>query len=169
MGGSLRYAYSRQSSSGSTRALNYNMTLASPYLRNASNTDWVRSEMTGKRVLQYGAYTSFFGVHPLSNRGDYWDNDNNDNFSNNDASNLNARYYAQISLPYNIKFKTTLNLDDNTSHTLMILRYGEVGNPNLGEILYVHQEVVLHALIFIQCLLQIQIFFLGIKALISIT
>lgn len=103
MGGSLRYAYSRQSSSGSTRALNYNMTLASPYLRNASNTDWVRSEMTGKRVLQYGAYTSFFGVHPLSNRGDYWDNDNNDNFSNNDASNLNARYYAQISLPYNIK------------------------------------------------------------------
>lgn len=83
MGGSLRYAYSRQSSSGSTRALNYNMTLASPYLRNASNTDWVRSEMTGERVLQYGAYTSFFGVHPLSNRGDYWDNDNNDNFSNN--------------------------------------------------------------------------------------
>lgn len=117
MGGSLRYAYSRQSSSGSTRALNYNMTLASPYLRNASNTDWVRSEMTGKRVLQYGAYTSFFGVHPLSNRGDYWDNDNNDNFSNNDASNLNARYYAQISLPYNIKFKTTLNLDDNTSRS----------------------------------------------------
>lgn len=117
MGGSLRYAYSRQSSSGSTRALNYNMTLASPYLRNASNTDWVRSEMTGERVLQYGAYTSFFGVHPLSNRGDYWDNDNNDNFSNNDASNLNARYYAQISLPYNIKFKTTLNLDDNTSRS----------------------------------------------------
>ena len=101
MGGSLRYAYSRQSSSGSTRALNYNMTLASPYLRNASNTDWVRSEMTGERVLQYGAYTSFFGVHPLSNRGDY----------------LNARYYAQISLPYNIKFKTTLNLDDNTSRS----------------------------------------------------
>ena len=117
MGGSLRYAYSRQSSSGSTRALNYNMTLASPYLRNASNTDWVRSEMTGERVLQYGAYTSFFGVHPLSNRGDYWDNDNNDKFSNNDASNLNARYYAQISLPYNIKFKTTLNLDDNTSRS----------------------------------------------------
>ena len=117
MGGALRYTYYRQNSGGVARALNYNMTVASPYLRNSSNTDWVVSEVTGTRALQYGAYTGFFGQHPLGNRGDYWDNENNDSFNSNDGSNINARYYAQVTLPYGIKFKSTINLDDNTSRT----------------------------------------------------
>lgn len=115
MGGSLRYSYYRQSYGGKARALNYTCTLASPYLRNASNTDWEYSMKTGERVLQYGAYTGFFGSHPLDPRGDYWNNPNDDSFSSNDGSTINARYYVQFTLPYGIKFKSTINLDDNTS------------------------------------------------------
>ena len=65
MGGSVRYSYSRQNSGGQTRALNYTNTFSSPWLRNADNTDWERSEKTGQRVYQYGAYTQgFFGASP---------------------------------------------------------------------------------------------------------
>ncbi len=118
MGGGVRYAYWRQNSGGQTRASNFNTTLASPYLRNESNTGWVVSEKTGERALQYGAWTSnFFGAHPLGARGDYWNNDNDDSFNSNDGTSLNARYYAEITLPLDIKFKSTINLDDNTSRS----------------------------------------------------
>lgn len=116
MGGGVRYAYYRQNTGGNTRALNYNNTLSSPYLRNKDNTDWMRSELTGDKVLQYGAYTNgFFGVHPMASLGDYWDNPNNESFSNTDGTNVNARFYAELKLPFNVKFKSTINLDDNTS------------------------------------------------------
>ena len=107
MGGNVRYSYSRQNSNGQTRALNYTSTLSSPYLRNTDNTDWVVSEKTGERIYQYGKYTTgYFGSHPFGSLGDYWDNDNDESFNSSDGTEINASYYAQITLPYDLKIKS---------------------------------------------------------------
>lgn len=116
MGGNMAYASSRQNTSGFVRALVFTTTMASPWLRNRDNTDWVRSEKTGARMFSFGTYTNnFFGIHPLSASGDYWDNPNDYDFNNRTASMISARYYAEVSLPYDIKFRTNLGLDDNSA------------------------------------------------------
>ena len=118
MGGNVRYSYSRQNSNGQTRALNYTSTLSSPYLRNTDNTDWVVSEKTGERIYQYGKYTTgYFGSHPFGSLGDYWDNDNDESFNSSDGTEINASYYAQITLPYDLKIKSVVNVGDNTSRS----------------------------------------------------
>lgn len=118
MGGGVRYSYYRQNTGGNTRALNFNTSLSSPYLRNKDNTDWERSLLNGDKVYYFGQYTqSYFGVSPFGSLGDYWDNPNNESFNNSDGTNVNARFYAELKLPFNIKFKSTINLDDNTSRT----------------------------------------------------
>ncbi|MDL2281792.1 TonB-dependent receptor [Parabacteroides sp. OttesenSCG-928-G06] len=117
MGGSLAYSNSRQNTSGFVRSLVFTTTMASPYLRNIDNTDWVYSEKTGDRMFSYGDYNkNFFGAHPMAGIGDYWDNPNDHNFSNNARSMISSRFYAQATLPYEIKFRTNLSLDDNTSY-----------------------------------------------------
>ena len=118
MGGGVRYSYYRQNTGGNTRALNFNTSLSSPYLRNKDNTDWERSLLNGDKVYYFGQYTqSYFGVSPFGSLGDYWDNPNNESFNNSDGTNVNARFYAELKLPFNIKFKSTINLDDNTART----------------------------------------------------
>lgn len=118
MGGGVRYSYYRQNTGGNTRALNFNTSLSSPYLRNKDNTDWERSLLNGDKVYYFGQYTqNYFGVSPFGSLGDYWDNPNNESFNNSDGTNVNARFYAELKLPFNIKFKSTINLDDNTART----------------------------------------------------
>jgi len=115
MGGNMAYSNSRQNNSGFIRALVFSTTMASPYLRNIDNTDWVYSGKTGHRMLDYGAYANdFFGIHPLNQRGDYWNNPDDASFSNVLASMISARYYAEAKLPFNMKFRTNISMDDNS-------------------------------------------------------
>lgn len=115
MGGSLAYSYSRQNISGATRATVYSNTLNSPWLRNEDNTAWYTSQKTGKRIYDFGENSmNFFGIHCLANSGDYWNNPNDDDFNNKEGGMLTAHYFAGLNLPFDIKFKTNVNLDDIT-------------------------------------------------------
>ena len=113
-GGNLSYSRHRQNiSGGASRAANFTTSLSSPWLRNADNTDWVYSEKSGKRMYDYGKYiNNFFGSHVLNNSGDYWDNDNDDSFDNNMGHILSAQFNTEFKLPYNLKFRSALNIDD---------------------------------------------------------
>lgn len=117
MGGNLAYSYSRQNNSATNRALVFTNTLNSPWLRNADNTDWLYSQKTGARIYDFAENSSnFFGAHVLGNNGDYWDNPNDENFDCTDGGMLTAHYFADFKLPFNIKFKTAVNLDDITTN-----------------------------------------------------
>ena len=117
MGGSLAYSYYRQNTSGANRALVFSNTLNSPWLRNEDNTDWYYSEKTGQRIYDFGENSSnFFGSHVLQNGGDYWNNPNDEDFDCYDGNMLTAHYNADIKLPFNIKFRTAVNLDDITKN-----------------------------------------------------
>jgi len=116
LGGSVSYSYWRQNFTGSNRAHIYYSTLQSPWLRNSDNTDWVYSEKTGKRMYDYGTnFTGFFGIHPVNGLGDYWNNDNDEYFNSSDGHSITARYFAELSLPFDIKFRSSVNLDTNLS------------------------------------------------------
>lgn len=121
MGGNLAYSYARQHATGYNRAAVFTNSLNSPYLRNADNTDWEYSKKTGKRIYDYGNNNAhFFGSHPLNN-GDYWSNENDESFTSNEFSTISAQYYAEIKLPYEIKFKTAISVNDNNQN---IYSYG---------------------------------------------
>jgi TonB-linked SusC/RagA family outer membrane protein len=117
MGGNLAYTYSRQNISGSTRALDFSNTMNSPWLRNADNTDWERSLKTGARVLDYGQNSStFFGIQALNNAGDYWNNPNDYDFHSMESNMAVAQYHIDLSLPFNIKFRSSISLNDNSTN-----------------------------------------------------
>jgi len=118
MGGNIAYSNSKQNNSGFNRALVFCSTMASPWLRNADNTDWVYSEKTGVRMFDFGTYASnFFGIQPLNNSGDYWNNPNDYSFDNVMANMVSSRFFAEIKLPYNLQFRSNLSIDDNiTEH-----------------------------------------------------
>ena len=113
-GGSLAYSRHRQNLSGGvSRACNFTTTLSSPWLRNIDNTDWVYSEKSGKRMYDFGTYTNdFFGIQVLNNSGDYWKNDNDDSFDNNMGHIISTQFFNEFKLPFNLKFRTALNIDD---------------------------------------------------------
>ena len=116
MGGNLAYSYARQNSKGYNRALVFSNTLNSPYLRNADNTDWEYSLKTGDRMYDFGTNNAnFFGIHVLGN-GDYWNNPNDEEFNSNEYTTISAKYFAEVKLPFNLKFRTAANLDDNTQN-----------------------------------------------------
>lgn len=118
VGGNLSYSNSKQNLSGASRALVFTSTLQSPWLRNMDNTDWVYSQKTGERMFDYGTYTNnFFGIQALNNGGDYWDNPNDESFNNNMRHMLSSRFFTDIKLPYNLKFKTSLSIDNNITKT----------------------------------------------------
>lgn len=118
VGGNLSYSNSRQNLSGASRALVFTSTMQSPWLRNIDNTDWVYSEKTGERMYDYGTYTNnFFGIHTLTNGGDYWDNSNDESFSNNMRHMISSRFFADVNLPFNVKYRTSLSIDNNITKT----------------------------------------------------
>ena len=119
-GGSLSYSHNRQNNSGSvSRSANFTTTLSSPWLRNIDNTDWCYSEKTGKRMYDFGKYTNnFFGIQVLYNMGDYWNNDNDDSFDNNMGHIISTQFFNEFKLPFNLKFKTALNIDDYWSRSM---------------------------------------------------
>lgn len=115
LGGNMAYSGSRQNTSGSMRAQIFTTTMSSPWLRNADNTDWIYSEKTGKRMFDFGSYSNnFFGIHALNNGGDYWNNDNDEGFNNNLRNMISARYFASITLPANLNFKSSIGIDNNS-------------------------------------------------------
>lgn len=117
MGGNLAYSYTRQNRSNSNRALVFSNTLNSPWLRNSDNTDWFYSQKTGARMYDFGENSAnFFGAHVLGGNGDYWNNPNDESFDCSDGGMLTAHYFADFKLPFNIKFKTAVNLDDITTN-----------------------------------------------------
>jgi TonB-linked SusC/RagA family outer membrane protein len=116
MGGNMAYSNSRQNNSGFVRALVFTSSMASPYLRNIDNTDWVYSQKTGDRMFSFGEYiNNFFGMHPMAGSGDYWNNPNDYDFNNVAGGMLSSRFYAQLNLPYGIKLRSNLSLDDNNT------------------------------------------------------
>lgn len=118
VGGNISYSNSKQNLSGASRALVFTSTLQSPWLRNVDNTDWVYSEKTGERMYDYGTYSNnFFGIHTMNNFGDYWDNENDESFNNNMRHMISSRFFADVTLPYNFKFRTSLSIDNNLSKT----------------------------------------------------
>jgi TonB-linked SusC/RagA family outer membrane protein len=116
MGGNLAYSYARQKGGGSNRMLVFSNSLNSPWLRNADNTDWEYSLKTGSRMKDYGTNVGeFFGIHSLDGmhgQGDYWNNPDDYNFSNDEHGMVTAHYFAEFTLPFDIKFKTNVNYDD---------------------------------------------------------
>jgi TonB-linked SusC/RagA family outer membrane protein len=120
MGGNLAYSYARQKSGGSNRMLVFSNTLNSPWLRNADNTDWEYSLKTGSRMRDQGVNVAeYFGMHAFDagygGQGDYWaDNPDDLSFENDEFGMLTAHYFAEFKLPFNVKFKTNVNLDDIT-------------------------------------------------------
>jgi TonB-linked SusC/RagA family outer membrane protein len=116
MGGNLAYSYARQKAGGSNRMLVFSNSLNSPWLRNADNTDWEYSLKTGSRMKDYGTNVAeYFGIHALdgmAGQGDYWNNPDDYNFSNDEHGMLTAHYFAEFTLPLDIKFKTNVNYDD---------------------------------------------------------
>lgn len=118
-GGRMSYSSARQNKSGASRSLNYYTSLSGMYLRNEDNTDWVYSEKTGKRMFNYNKYTSnFFGIHSLNNGGDYWDNPNDESFDCNTNSILNTNFYTEFTLPWGLKFRSALNVDNFHSRSM---------------------------------------------------
>lgn len=118
-GGSVSYSSSRQNVSGASRAMNYYTSLSGLYLRNEDNTDWVYSEKTGRRMYNYNKYTgNFFGISPLNNGGDYWDNPNDESFNNNMGSIVTSNFYTEFKLPFNLKFRSALNIDNYNSRSM---------------------------------------------------
>lgn len=116
MGGNLAYTYARKNTRGYGRALVFSNTLNSPWLRNADNTDWCYSEKTGDRMYDYANNSAnFFGEHPVG-KGNYWNNPNDESFNSNEFSTVSAKYFAEIKLPFDLKFRTAVNLDDNTQN-----------------------------------------------------
>ena len=64
-------------------------------------------------MYNYNKYTgSFFGIHPLNNGGDYWDNPNDESFSNNMGHIVTSNFYTEFKLPFNLKFRSALNIDN---------------------------------------------------------
>ena len=115
MGGSLAYSYSRQNISGATRATVYSNTLNSPGCVTKIIQLGILLQKTGKRIYDFGENSmNFFGIHCLANSGDYWNNPNDDDFNNKEGGMLTAHYFAGLNLPFDIKFKTNVNLDDIT-------------------------------------------------------
>jgi TonB-linked SusC/RagA family outer membrane protein len=116
MGGSLAYSYGRQAGSGGNRMLVFSNSLNSPWLRNADNTDWEYSLKTGSRMKDYGTNVGeFFGIHSLDGmggQGDYWNNPEDYSFSNDEDGMMTAHYSAEITLPFDVKYKTNINYDD---------------------------------------------------------
>ena len=119
-GGNLSYSRHRQNiSGGASRAANFTTTLSSPWLRNIDNTDWVYSEKTGNRMYDYGKYTNnFFGIQVLNNSGDYWDNPNDDSFDCNMGHILSAQFFSEFKLPFGLKYRSALNIDDYWSRSM---------------------------------------------------
>lgn len=116
LGGNIAYSGSRQNSSGSMRAQIFTTTMSSPWLRNVDNTDWVYSEKTGERMFDYGSYiNNFFGIHPLNNGGDYWNNPNDEDFNNNQRNMISTRFFANVKLPFDLNFKSSLGIDNNST------------------------------------------------------
>lgn len=114
VGGNLSYSNARQNLSGASRALDFTTSLQSPWLRNADNTDWEYSLKSGERMFDYGSYTNnFFGIQALNNGGDYWNNPNDESFNNNLNNMISSRFFAEVSLPFNLKFKSALSIDNN--------------------------------------------------------
>jgi TonB-linked SusC/RagA family outer membrane protein len=116
LGGNLAYTYSRQNRNGSTRLTIWTNTMNSPWLRNADNTDWEYSRKTGHRMKDYGQnVASYFGIHALdgmAGQGDYWNNPDDYSFNNLEDGMMTALYFFEIKLPFDLKWKTNINLDD---------------------------------------------------------
>ncbi len=113
-GGSIAYSRHRQNiSGGSSRAANFTTTLSSPWLRNIDNTGWEVSEKTGSRMHDYGKFTTnFFGIQVLNNSGSYWDNPDDYDFDSNMGHMVTANFFSEFKLPFNLKYRTALNIDD---------------------------------------------------------
>ncbi len=119
LGGNLAYSSSRQNLSGFQRASIFTTSMYSPWLRNRDNTDWEYNLKTGERMRDYGTYVqNFFGAQVLNSSGDYWDNPNDYSFDNQTANMISSRFFAEVKLPFDLKFKSGLSIDDNTSKNL---------------------------------------------------
>lgn len=115
MGGSLAYSYARQTYLGYNRALNFHTSLSSPWLRNDDNTEWVVSAKTGERMYDWAHHNgNYFGL-PAVNRGDYWDNYNDESFASRAFTTISAKYFANFKLPAGFNFRTSISLDNNNA------------------------------------------------------
>ena len=85
MGGSLAYSYARQTAK------------------------------TGLRMYDWAHHNgNYFGI-PALNRGDYWDNYNDEGFTSRAFTTISAKYFANFKLPFGLNFRTSISLDNNNA------------------------------------------------------
>ena len=104
--------------SGMVRVIRTVPSIASPWLRNNDNTDWLYSEVTGNRMLDYGTIRlGWDGWNPFSESGDYRDNPDGRDFRNNSRDVLSARTYLNVNFFEGLNFRTNFSLERNNNYT----------------------------------------------------
>jgi TonB-linked SusC/RagA family outer membrane protein len=116
VGLNMSYTHSRQNyaNDASTRFLRNMQTYVSPWLRNTDNTDWVYSEKTGERMLDFGYYRKEWGgTNNFANAlATDTDNDGSWNFRVTYRDVISARSFMEADLMKGLKFRTNLSLDN---------------------------------------------------------
>jgi len=118
LGMNLAYTHTRKTNSNvQTRFLRVMPSYYSPYLRNNDNTDWIYSEVTGKRMFDFGAYRKQWGWwNSLAwSLGTDSDNDGSYDFDMIYNDLLSARTFAEFNIMKGIKFRSGLSIDNQNS------------------------------------------------------
>lgn len=121
MGLNLSYTHSmKNNSSGNIRVLRVLPSYASPWLRNDDNTDWIYSEKTGDRMLDYAVHRrEWYGWNPLASAGDSEDNPNSYDYSNTINDMVSARAYAEVKLADGLTYRSNFSVDNNVNYWLL--------------------------------------------------
>lgn len=115
VGLNMNYTHTRKTNSNAqTRFLRVMPSYYSPWLRNSDNTDWVYNEVTGDRMLDFGAYRKQWGWwNSLAwSLGTDSNNDNSYDFDMIYSDLLSARSFAEFDLLPGLKFRTSLSVDN---------------------------------------------------------
>lgn len=118
LGLNLAYTHTRKTYSNvQTRFLRTMPSYYSPYLRNGDNTDWVYNEVTGERMLDFGAYRKQWGWwNALAwSKGTDSDNEGSYTFDMGYVDLLSARTFAEFDIIEGLKFRSSLSIDNQNT------------------------------------------------------
>jgi TonB-linked SusC/RagA family outer membrane protein len=118
LGLNIGYTHTRKTYSNvQTRFLRSMPSYYSPYLRNRDNTDWIMNEVTGDRMLDFGAYRKQWGWwNSLAwSLGTDTNNDGSYSFDMGYIDLLSARTYAEVNIAKGLKFRSGLSIDNQNT------------------------------------------------------
>ncbi len=118
LGLNLGYTHTRKTYSNvQTRFLRTMPSYYSPYLRNSENTDWIYNEVTGDRMLDFGAYRKQWGWWSSLawSLGTDSDNEGSYDFDMGYIDLVSARTFVEFDLLPGLKFRSSLSLDNQNT------------------------------------------------------